>query len=253
VVIFLSPSISAMIITQQLWAWETNAKVKIVVACVWSTAGCIAFFVTQQTITLLFALIGLVITLFINRLYRNYYASGHMFFVSTFFALIFGAGWGVSFILTESITSITRGLLLLGLVSLIFSAPLGLITLLPTHSYLFRKKWLRPRQPPATSRPRNYYPKVSLHLPCYAEPPEIVCVTLDALSNLSYPNFEVIVVDNNTKDKRLWEPIEEHCIRLGDRFHFYHVDFLEGAKAGALNFALKHTNDDVEVIGVVDA
>jgi cellulose synthase/poly-beta-1,6-N-acetylglucosamine synthase-like glycosyltransferase len=40
---------------------------------------------------------------------------------------------------------------------------------------------------------------VSLHVPAYAEPPEIVIATLDALARLRYANFEVLVVDNNTQ------------------------------------------------------
>ena len=37
--------------------------------------------------------------------------------------------------------------------------------------------------------------------------------TLDAVSWLNYPNFECIVVINNTPDPAFWEPIEAHCRR----------------------------------------
>ena len=67
----------------------------------------------------------------------------------------------------------------------------------------------------------------------------MVMASLDALSRLRYDDFEVIVVDNNTEDPRLWQPVAEHCEFLGDRFRFFHVDMLEGAKAGALNYALR--------------
>jgi cellulose synthase/poly-beta-1,6-N-acetylglucosamine synthase-like glycosyltransferase len=77
--------------------------------------------------------------------------------------------------------------------------------------------------------------------------------TLDALSRLDYPNFEVIVIDNNTRDEAIWRPVEAHCQRLGERFRFFHVAPLAGFKAGALNFALKQTAPDAEVIAVIDS
>lgn len=95
--------------------------------------------------------------------------------------------------------------------------------------------------------------KVSIHIPCYAEPPELVKATLDAVSRLRYPNFEVLVIDNNTKDPNLWKPLERHCQQLGERFRFFHVDPIKGAKAGALNFAITQTAADAEVIAVIDA
>ena len=33
--------------------------------------------------------------------------------------------------------------------------------------------------------------------------------TLDAVANLTYPNFECILVINNTPDPALWQPVEE--------------------------------------------
>lgn len=94
---------------------------------------------------------------------------------------------------------------------------------------------------------------VSLHVPAYAEPPEIVIGTLNAISRLRYDNYEVIVVDNNTKNETLWRPVEAHCAQLGARFRFFHVDPLSGAKAGALNFALAKTNPKTQIVGVIDS
>lgn len=96
-------------------------------------------------------------------------------------------------------------------------------------------------------------PKVSVHVPCYQEPPALVIATIDALSNLQYDNYEVIVVDNNTTDASLWRPVEEHCKELGSKFSFFHVDPLAGAKAGAMNFALDKTSADVEIVAAIDA
>ena len=77
--------------------------------------------------------------------------------------------------------------------------------------------------------------------------------TLDALARLDYPNFECVVVINNTPDPALWMPIEEHCQALGDRFKFVRADNLAGFKAGALRLAMTHTAADAEIIGIIDA
>ncbi|AVM74666.1 glycosyltransferase [Magnetospirillum gryphiswaldense] len=97
------------------------------------------------------------------------------------------------------------------------------------------------------------YPKVSLHLPCYNEPPEMVKLTLDSLLALDYPNFEVIVLDNNTKKEEVWKPVEAYCAQFPDKVKFYHLAPWPGAKAGALNFGLSVTDPEAEIIGVVDS
>jgi exo-beta-1,3-glucanase (GH17 family)/cellulose synthase/poly-beta-1,6-N-acetylglucosamine synthase-like glycosyltransferase len=96
-------------------------------------------------------------------------------------------------------------------------------------------------------------PVVSVHVPAYNEPPDMMIETLDALAQLDYPRFEVIVVDNNTRDPAVWQPVREHCERLGARFHFFHEDPLPGFKAGALNFALRHTDPAAEIVAVIDS
>lgn len=99
----------------------------------------------------------------------------------------------------------------------------------------------------------TYRPKVSVHVPCYNEPPEMVKQTLDALANLDYPDFEVLIIDNNTKDPAVWEPVRDYCQTLGPRFKFFHVAPLAGFKGGALNYLLPHTAKDAEVIAVIDS
>ena len=96
-------------------------------------------------------------------------------------------------------------------------------------------------------------PKVSVHVPVCNEPPHMVRQTLDALARLDYPDFEVLVIDNNTRDPALWEPIADHCARLGARFRFFHLGHWPGFKAGALNFALRETADDADIVAVLDS
>lgn len=92
-----------------------------------------------------------------------------------------------------------------------------------------------------------------MHVPCHAEPPHIVISTLDCLTRLDYPDFEVLVIDNNTTDEALWRPVQAYCHRLGPRFRFLHVEGITGAKAGALNWALPYTCPRAGLIAVVDA
>src|SRR5262249_47388355 len=106
---------------------------------------------------------------------------------------------------------------------------------------------------PAPQASSAVAPKVSIHVPAYRERPEMLKLTLDAVAGLDYPNFECIVVINNTPEPDFWQPVEEHCRTLGARFKFVYAEKLAGFKAGALRLALSHTADDAAIIGVIDA
>ncbi len=99
----------------------------------------------------------------------------------------------------------------------------------------------------------GYAPKVSIHIPAYREPPEMLKATLDAVARLDYPDFECIIVINNTPDPAMWQPVEEHCKALGDRFRFVNAPRLDGYKAGALRLAMTHTSPSAEIIGIIDS
>ena len=148
-----------------------------------------------------------------------------------------------------TIASVISGvLLLLGMLGVI------LILLAEAHEWaeahwVTTRRRLWPPQLPAGAAP----PKVSIHVPAYNEPPDMLIETLDALSRLDYPNFEVLVIDNNTRDEKVWRPVEAHCVTLGPRFRFSHVAPLAGFKAGALNYALQRTADDAEIVAVIDS
>ncbi|MEO8224416.1 MAG: glycosyltransferase [Gammaproteobacteria bacterium] len=109
------------------------------------------------------------------------------------------------------------------------------------------------RGPAHTAGDSAACPKVSVQVPCYNEPPDMVIATLDALAALDYPDYEVLVIDNNTRDEAVWRPVEAHCATLGPRFRFFHVAPLAGFKAGALNFALAQTAPDAVVVAVIDS
>ncbi|MDO8908702.1 MAG: glycosyltransferase [Pseudohongiella sp.] len=148
-----------------------------------------------------------------------------------------------------TITSLIVGFLLM-------VGMLGVITILLTEAHEWAEAhWftVRRRKIEPTRLDPNNTPKVSIHVPAYNEPAEMMIETLDALARLDYPDFEVIVIDNNTKDEGVWRPVEEHCKKLGPKFRFFHVSPLKGFKAGALNFALTKADPDAQVVAVIDS
>jgi len=148
-----------------------------------------------------------------------------------------------------TVTSVIVGVLLL-------IGMLGVVVILLTeahewaeaHWFTERRRQLRP----ASELPA-VLPRVSIHVPAYNEPPDMMIATLNALARLDYPDFEVLVIDNNTRDEAVWRPVEAHCATLGERFRFFHVAPLAGFKAGALNFALAQTAPDATLIAVIDS
>ncbi|EIC21371.1 glycosyltransferase [Thiorhodovibrio frisius] len=140
--------------------------------------------------------------------------------------------------------------------ALLLIGGIGVIVLLVAEAHewaeaLWLKQWRRPF--PRHIKSDQDMPFVSIHVPAYNEPPALLIETLDALAALDYPHFEVLVIDNNTKDPDVWQPVCAHCACLGERFRFFHVDPLAGFKAGALNFALRETHPEVDVVAVIDA
>jgi exo-beta-1,3-glucanase (GH17 family)/cellulose synthase/poly-beta-1,6-N-acetylglucosamine synthase-like glycosyltransferase len=106
---------------------------------------------------------------------------------------------------------------------------------------------------PATIGDGVTFPKVSIHIPAYFEPVDMLKQTLDAVARLDYPNFECVVIINNTPDPEFWQPIQDHCRALGERFVFINAEKVQGFKAGALRIAMERTAADAEIIGIIDA
>jgi len=133
---------------------------------------------------------------------------------------------------------------------------IGLVAVLLTEAHewteaLWVAKWRRGFSPVQVAE--EELPMVSVHVPAYNEPPEMMIATLNALARLEYPRYEVLVIDNNTKDPAVWQPVKDHCEHLGPRFQFFHVDPLAGFKAGALNYVLGRTAAEASVIAVIDS
>lgn len=124
------------------------------------------------------------------------------------------------------------------------------------HVAILGLQLITARWPRFTSEPQSTLDEdafISIHVPAHNEPPEMLMQTLQALSQLRWRNYEVLVIDNNTKDETLWRPVEAYCRELGPRFRFLHVERLKGFKAGAMNWARQFMNPTAKYIFVVDA
>jgi exo-beta-1,3-glucanase (GH17 family)/glycosyltransferase involved in cell wall biosynthesis len=166
--------------------------------------------------------------------------------VGAWFAIVF-AFWNGHYFVPGAVLAFGLGVLLL--------VPLVFIALARVEEIAAVAFGCGPRRviAGALPAPEGFAPKVSIHIPAYREPPDMLKATLDAVARLQYPNFECVVVINNTPDPADWGPIEEHCRALGERFKFVNVDNLAGFKAGALRLALAHTAPDASIVGVIDA
>ena len=165
--------------------------------------------------------------------------------VGAWFATVF-AYWNGHYFVWGAAFALGTGLILL--------IPLVLIALSRIEDIAAIAFGRRPRRLiDAGAGSDGFAPMVSIHVPAYREPPEMLKQTLDALARLEYANWECVVVVNNTPDPAFWRPIEDHCRRLGERFKFINAEQVEGYKAGALRLALSRTAPDAQIIGVIDA
>ncbi len=177
--------------------------------------------------------------------------SGRGFLASVAFIAATGAVWIIYSYSQQylTVTAVVVGcLMLLGLIGV------AIVILTEAHEWaeaIWSKGSRRAFDP--VEVPDEELPMVSVHVPAYNEPPEMMIETLNALAALDYPRFEVIVMDNNTKDPAVWQPVESHCKSLGAQFKFFHEDPLAGYKAGALNYCLAKTDPNVEVVAVIDS
>ncbi len=179
----------------------------------------------------------------------------------SFLAIVafFGATAAVWIIYTYYHQYMTTAAIIVGVLMIIGIIGVTLVLLAEAHEWaeaVWLQKWQREFTP--INLADEDLPAVSVHVPAYNEPPEMMIATLNALARLDYPHYEVIVIDNNTKDPAIWQPVEAHCAHLNtslftSKFRFFHKEPLAGFKAGALNFALTQTAPETVVIAAIDS
>ena len=185
---------------------------------------------------------------------RRWTARAHLCWSSSVFLfvvyLVFALRWTFE---SDLGPASTVGGVLLWLLE-VFAALLSCAYLWEICDALGTERWRRriTRSAPLHPVPEAELPFVSLHVPAHNEPPDMVIDTLRSLLRLDYPRYEVILIDDNTDDEKLWHPVEEWCARHGVKFA--HLVDWPGYKSGALNYALRELTDEAaEVIGVVDS
>lgn len=91
-------------------------------------------------------------------------------------------------------------------------------------------------------------PKVACIIASFNEPPDVVEETVAALVNMDYPNKEITVLDDSTKEE-VRQAIRDICLKYG--VAFVQRTNRKGYKAGAINEFLPKT--DATYVAVFDA
>jgi cellulose synthase/poly-beta-1,6-N-acetylglucosamine synthase-like glycosyltransferase len=183
---------------------------------------------------------------------RHWIARAHLAWVATFYLFAAYLTYMVWWTLVSHLGVLgTIGAFVLWVMEA-FAAFLGVAYLWELCDALGRDAWVRRVADGASAEQREHTPFVSLQVPAYNEPPDMVIETLTSLVALDYPAYEVIVIDDNTDDETLWRPVEAWCHDHGVKFA--HLEDWPGYKSGALNYALREMVDPrTELIGVIDA
>ena len=112
--------------------------------------------------------------------------------VGAWFAAVF-AYWNGHYFVPGAAFALGLGVLLLIPLIIIALARIDELAMIA-----FGRKPLRLIDAPPLA-PEASAPKVSIHIPAHNEPPDMLKQTLDAVARLDYPNFECVVVINETR------------------------------------------------------
>jgi len=206
----------------------------------------------QAKLFLVFTVAVCLLLLTLKFIFKVYSVEGLNFYLSTYLGIAMGLIWGYLFLKNMNASTTTKFLILCAAPLLLVAIPSGFINMLELYDVVCREKWRRMRHS-YSHKLKTREAFVSIQVPTYSEPPEVVIGTIDKLALTNYHQYEVIVIDNNTKDSSLWLPVKKHCEELGPKFRFMHVDDLQGAKGGALNYVTQFSDPRTEIIAVVDA
>lgn len=162
--------------------------------------------------------------------------------------------------------SLVETVVWLGMIPALVIMAAILLTQAFEFSELYWPGSLSKRTPPKSLLTDAHKPLISIHLACSNEPPAMVILTIESLLKLDWPAYEILVVDNNTRDPALWQPVRDFIQNINaslsdvgstetssPRLRFIHLPQWPGFKAGALNVALAQTDPRAEWIALVDA
>ena len=111
-------------------------------------------------------------------------------------------------------------------IGILLMVPLTLMTLVKVHEVADVTLGFAPRRlitGPSPTAETFHLPKVSIQIPAHRENPDVLIDTLNSVAKLDYPDFEVLVIINNTPEAALWQPVEAACRMLGPSFKFINL------------------------------
>jgi amino acid transporter len=132
---------------------------------------------------------------------RRWSARGHLCWAASVFLFAFYLAfvWNWTFVSHLGAASTAGGLVLWALE--LFAAVLACAYLWELCDALGTERWRRRvTRDLHTGMVADDLPFVSLHVPAYNEPPDMVIATLTSLLALDYPRFQIVAIDDNTDD-----------------------------------------------------
>ena len=96
----------------------------------------------------------------------------------------------------------------------------------------------------------NFYPSVDIFISIHNEE-KVIAATIENLLNLDYPNFLIYLINDHSSDTTK-EILDKYHAKFPNKIKAIHrLDGISAGKAGALNYAFKHSSG--ELITVFDA
>lgn len=137
---------------------------------------------------------------------------------------------------------------------MVYETILDAIAASPKNPYL-RDNVLNNRYSQVQQSYANTAATLSFQLMTRSEPPELVIATIQSLLAVKHAADEILIIDNNNTDTSMYQPLAAFCASLDPTLNirFYHIDAVEGFKAGALNLALGLMNPNCSHLVVVDS
>jgi cellulose synthase/poly-beta-1,6-N-acetylglucosamine synthase-like glycosyltransferase len=238
-----------------VWAWSRRLTLALAGTAVLDAiaVGCLHAIGVTRTNTIAGVAGFSVISVLWLPFTRRWSARAHLCWAGTTYLFVSYLAFMLNWTFVSHLgAAATAGGLLLWLLEF-FAALLGCAYLWELCDALGSEEWRRRlRRGAPAQRTAGEQPFVSLHVPAYNEPPEMVIATLESLRRLDYSNYEIVVIDDNSTDESMWRPVEAWCGQ--HEVKFVHLDNWPGYKSGALNYALKNLTDpQAQLVGVVDS
>lgn len=158
----------------------------------------------------------------------------------------------LSLFIIFTLLSVGFSLYLLTKINFIYAILVGIFFLpsiaflLVFHQFYYNYCVLRSKDYALPKIKKYSKPLVSIIIPTYNEPVEMIAEAIDSLKNMDYPKLEIIVVDDSEKEQA--EKLKDLCKHK--KVKFLHRKKRIAFHAGALRYAAKRAKG--EIMGTID-